>query len=110
MTDTSLTGWAQPAEVVRLLQWLSYYIGYSRDWHEEQALIAALENTDPKAKSSRFGYSLEGWPPLTVQLWMLPHHSSVSVTVTGATEATLRFRVATMLDVFRGSPPLARRT
>ena len=33
VTDACLTGWVQPGEVVRLLQWPSYYTGDTHDWH-----------------------------------------------------------------------------
>ncbi|PPK92573.1 hypothetical protein CLV92_1131 [Kineococcus xinjiangensis] len=110
VTDTSLTGWVQPGEVLRLLQWLSHYTGDTRDWSHEKALTRAVKMRNPYARSSDFTYSLQGWPPLTVQLGVLPHHSSVVVTVDGATEATLRYRIAAILDVLGGTPPRARRT
>ena len=69
-----------------------------------------MKVTNPFAGSSRFDCPLRAWPPLTVELGVLPHHSSVVVTVGGATEATLRYRVAAILDVLGGSPPRARRT
>lgn len=95
-----VSGWISEDNLVRFLTYLSSYIGYRYDWHDEQALVGALDGTSDLQPQTWFDYPLAGSPPLTVLLARSDDGSVVCAKVTGEIDDILETRISTLLDVF----------
>jgi hypothetical protein len=95
----SVQGWVDEGNVVRLMQQISTYIGYSYDDLDEAALTGALDETDDESPDGWFAYPLAGEPELTVHLAQSPGSANVSVRVEGDVDVVLAARIETLLDI-----------
>nr|BFE56416.1 hypothetical protein GCM10020063_009420 [Dactylosporangium thailandense] len=85
--------------VVRFLELVSAYIGYSYDDLDEVALTGALERTDDESVESWFSYPLSGVPPLSAYLARAVGGSVVSIWVDGDINLILAARIETLFDL-----------
>jgi hypothetical protein len=92
-------GWVNEGNVVRLMEQISTYIGYSYDDLDEAALTGALDATDDESPDGWFEYPLAGEPELTVHLAQSPGSANVSVRVEGDVDVVLAARIETLLDL-----------
>jgi hypothetical protein len=95
----SVRGWVDEGNVVRLMEQISTYIGYSYDDLDEAALTGALDETDDESPDGWFEYPLAGRPELTVHLAQSPGSANVSVRVEGDVDVVLAARIETLLDI-----------
>ena len=96
---TIVAGWIFEENVVRFLEYLSRYVGYSYDTADEDALSGALDQTDDESDTAWFQYPLQGTPPVMVSLARAVGGSVVSVRIDGAIDTVLEARINTMLDL-----------
>ncbi len=95
---STVAGWVHEDHVVRLLEQISAYIGYSYDDLDEAALTGALDDTDDET-DRWFDYPLAGQPALTVFLARSPGSSVVVVRVEGTMGLVLATRIETAVDL-----------
>lgn len=92
-------GWVNEGNVVRLMEQISTYIGYSYDGLDEAALTGVLDETDDESSDGWFEYPLAGNPELTVHLAQSPGSANVSVRVQGDADVVLAAKIQTLLDI-----------
>lgn len=97
---SEVADWIWEENLVRFLQHVSGYIGYSSDDHDEAALTGALESTDDDDPTDLwFTYPLEGRPPLTVAMAKAVHGGEVSIRVAGDFDPVLAARIETVMEL-----------
>jgi hypothetical protein len=95
----TVSGAVTEDNVVRLMEQISTYIGYSYDDLDEAALTGALDETDDESPDCWFTYPLGGKPQLTIHLARAPGSADVSVRVEGDMDVVLAARIETLLDI-----------
>jgi hypothetical protein len=96
---SSVRGWVNEDNVVRLLAQISGLIGYSYDDLDEAALSGALDGTDDESFDKWFQYPLVGSPALMVHLAQSPGSTVVGVRIEGDIDAVLAARIETSVDL-----------
>ena len=94
-------GWIMPGNLRSLMFWLAYYVGYSFDESDWEAVQAALPATNSEQASGWYDHPVLGSPPLRVWLARTPGDTPVSVRVTGELDLILSARFETLIHVLQ---------
>jgi hypothetical protein len=105
MASGDVGGWILPANVRTLMFWLAYYVGYSFEDSDWEAVRAALPATNAELASGWYDYPVIGSPALTVWLARVPGDTPVSVRVTGELDEVLAARFETLIHVLQDVDP-----